>query len=370
MTLIVDAHTDLAWNMLTYGRDYTRSAAETHRIEAGSQTVKENGDTLLGWPDYQRGKVAVIFSTLYVSPFRRKISENESQVYKTFDEAHRLYRDQLFTYHRLTDSHPDKFRIIRSSADLNLILDHWREERPHPNSPTESEHPVGLVILMEGAEGIRKLSELREWHELGVRLIGPAWAGTRFCGGTREPGPLTEDGRELLKAMADFNFSLDLSHMDEQSALEALDLYRGPIVATHGNCKSLLPDFPSNRQFSDRVIQGVIEHDGVIGVVPFNSFLKVGWTREYDRRDEVSLETLVTHIDHICQMAGDSLHAGIGSDFDGGFGLQSVPPEIETVADLQNLVSLLIARGYTSADTENILGGNWLSRLKRDLPTS
>lgn len=363
MTLIVDAHTDLAWNMLTYERDYTRVAAETRRLESGSQTVEENGDTLLGWPDYQRGQVAVIFSTLFASPLRRKISENESQVYKTFDEAHRLYRDQLFAYHRLADSHPDQFRLIRSSADLNLTLEHW-------NNPTESEHPVGLVVLMEGAEGIRKLSELKEWHELGVRLIGPAWAGTRFCGGTREPGPLTDDGRELLKAMADFNFTLDLSHMDEQSALEALDLYRGPIVATHGNCLSLLPDFPSNRQFSDRVLRGVIERDGVIGVVPFNAFLKSGWTRKSGRREDVPLETLVMHMDHICQLSGDSLHVGIGSDFDGGFGLQSVPPEIDTVADLQNLASLLMARGYTSADAENILGGNWLSRLKRDLPTS
>jgi membrane dipeptidase len=168
--------------------------------------------------------------------------------------------------------------------------------------------------------------------------------------------------------MSDYNFILDLSHMDEPAALEALDRYPGPIVATHGNCLALLPDFPSNRQFSDRVLHGVIERDGVVGVVPFNGYLKVGWTVGTSRREEVPLSTLVDHIDHICQLSGDSLHAGIGSDFDGGFGLQSVPPEIDTIADLQKVGPLLAERGYTKGDIANIFGGNWISRLQRDLP--
>ena len=362
MPLIVDAHADLAWNMLTYGRDYTRGAAETRQLEADSQTVAQNGDTLLGWPDYQRGQVALVFSTLFAVPKRRKTHENETQVYETFDEAQRLYRDQLLAYFRLTDSNPDKFCLIRSRLDLKLLLNHWQ-------TPSENGHPVGLVVLMEGAEGIRSPSELAEWFELGLRVIGLAWVGTRYCGGWKEPGPLTDDGRELLSAMADFNFTLDLSHMDEQAALQALDFYRGPVAATHVNCLALLPDFPTNRQFSDRVIRGVIERDGVVGMVPYNIYLKVGWKREDSRRDEVHLPHLVNHIDHVCQLAGDALHVGIGSDFDGGFGLQSAPAEIDTIADLQNLVSLLTGRGYSQADAANILGGNWLTRLKRDLPS-
>lgn len=364
MTLIVDAHADLAWNMFSYGRDYTRSAAETRKLEIGSGAVQENGDTLLGWPDYQRGKVAIVFSTLFACPIRFKTSETEKQIYKNFDEAHRLYREQLMTYHRMTDKTPDKFRLIASNSDLKLILDHWNEPNP------ESGHPVGMVVLMEGAEGIRNPSELEEWHELGVRLIGPAWVGTRYCGGWREPGPLTDDGRKLLSAMADYNFTLDLSHMDEQAAVEALDIYRGPIVGTHGNCLSLMPNANSNRHFSDRIIEGIIERDGVVGVVPFNAYLKVGWNyKKNHSREEVPLSVVADHIDHICQLAGNSLHAGIGSDFDGGFGLQQVPPEIDTIADMQKLVSLLQARGYTDEDTVNILGGNWITRLKRDLPS-
>jgi len=228
-----------------------------------------------------------------------------------------------------------------------------------------------MVVLMEGAEAIRRPSELQEWYELGVRLIGPAWVGTRYCGGWREPGPLTDEGRRLLSAMADFNLVLDLSHMDEPAALEALDSYGGPIVGTHGNCLTLLPDSNSNRHFSDRLLRGIIERDGVAGVVPFNGYLKAGWNaRNNSLREEVALSAVADHIDHICQLAGDSLHAGMGSDFDGGFGLQHVPPEIDTIADLQLLVSLLQTRGYLEADITRILGGNWIVRLKRDLPTS
>jgi len=363
MPIIIDAHADLAYNMLKYGRDYSRSAAETRLLEVGSPTVADNEDCTIGWPDYQRGQTAVVFSTLFALPARWRTSQNKLQSYKTFDQAHEIYRQQLMTYHRMTDSEPDKFRLVASSRDLDLILDHW-------NSPTESGHPVGMVVLMEGAECIRTLSELDEWYELGVRLIGPAWVGTRYCGGWKEPGPLTKDGRELLSGMADHNFVLDLSHMDEQAAVEALDMYRGPIVGTHGNCLSLMPNSNSNRHFSDRIIEGIIERDGVVGVVPYNAYLKSGWTVDKNQRSEVPLSYVADHIDHICQIAGDALHAGIGSDFDGGFGLQSVPPEIDTIADLQKLVSLLGARGYSKTDIANIFSGNWLARLKRDLPSS
>lgn len=363
MPILVDAHADIAYNMLKYGRDYTRPIVETRRLEAGTHTVQDNGDTLISWHEYQRGNIAVIFATLFASPIRFRTYETEKLVYKDFDEAHKLYQDQLDAYHRMMDSSPDKFRILASKRDLDLHLDHW-------NSPTPEEtgHPVGMVILMEGAEAIRHISELDMWYERGVRLIGPAWVGTRYCGGWREPGPLTDDGRKLLAAMTDFNFTLDLSHMDERAAIEALDIYDGPIVATHANCAALMPNSNTNRHLSDRIIEGIIERDGVVGIVPFNTYLKVGWVTGKNPREEVPLDYVANHIDHVCQLAGDSLHVGIGSDFDGGFGLQSVPPEIDTVADLQNLVSLLQARGYSEADVTNILGSNWLARLKQNLP--
>lgn len=364
MPLMVDAHADIAYNMLRFGRDYTRPVSETRALEKGSYIVQENGDSLISWDEYQRGRVAVIFSTLFAAPVRFRTHGAEKIVYKDFDEAHKLYSEQLDLYHRMQDSTPDKFRILASKRDLETHLDHWA------SSTLKASQPVGMIILMEGAEAIRRVSELEMWHERGVRLIGPAWVGTRYCGGWKEPGPLTDDGRKLLSAMADFNFILDLSHMDERAAVEALDLYEGPIVATHANCAALMPDSNTNRHLPDRVIEGVIERDGVVGIVPFNSYLKAGWSREKGHpREEVSLNVVAEHMDHVCQIAGDSLHVGIGSDFDGGFGAQSVPPEIDTIADLQKLVSLLQARGYSESDAANILGGNWIARLKRNLPS-
>ncbi len=363
MHLIVDSHEDLAWNMLGFGRDYTRSAHDTRALEVGSPAVKHNGDTMLGYPEYQRGRVAVVFASLFASPARQLEGNWEQVFYPDGDTraAQRIYRQQLDVYHRLVDAHPDQFRLVSSRVELGLLLEHWR-------SPAES-HPVGLLLLMEGGDAIREPAELAEWWDPGLRLIGPAWAGTRYCGGTKEPGPLTEDGRTLLKAMADFPFMLDLSHMDEPAALEALDIYEGPVVATHGACLALMPGHPTNRLFSDRVLRGLIERDGVIGLAPYNAFLKSGWLRASGSlREEVSLDRFVDHIDHVCQLAGNVRHAGIGSDFDGGFGLQSVPQELDTIADLQKIAGFLQPRGYSDSDLEAILGGNWLRTLQENLP--
>ncbi|MEW6287463.1 MAG: membrane dipeptidase [Chloroflexota bacterium] len=362
--LIVDSHQDLAWNMLTYGRDYTRSVQETRRLEAGTPTPQQNGDSLLGWHEYQRGKIAVIFATLFAAPLRKK-EPGDILLYQDSETAHRLYRQQIDLYRQLADSHPDKFRLIASTSELDAVLEHW--SRPELDS---SGHPVGLLYLMEGADAIRSPHELTEWWDLGLRMIGLAWAGTRYCGGTGEPGPLTDEGRRLLRAMADYNFILDLSHMDEAAALEALDRYPAPVMASHANCAALLRGAETNRHLPDHVIRALIEREGVIGVIPLNTFLKVGWLRKQgSRREEVPLDALIAHIDHICQLAGNSEHAAIGSDFDGGFGLQSVPPELDSIADLPLIGDKLIERGYSQTDVENILGGNWLRFLRRNLPS-
>ena len=363
MRLIIDSHQDLAWNMLTYKRDYLRSVAETRRLEANTLIPERNGECLLGWPEYQRGQVAVIFSTLFAAPGRKR-ELWDTVWYPDFDTAHRLYRDQILLYRRLADSHPDKFRLISARGELDSVIEHW--SLPSQNGEG---HPVGLIYLMEGADGIRSPRELAEWYELGLRLIGLAWAGTRYCGGTGDPGGLTADGKKLLSAMLDYNFILDLSHMDEASALESLDRYDGPIMATHSNCAALMKGADTNRHITDRVLRGLIERGGVNGLLPLNTFLKVGWLRTAgSRREEVPLDTFIAHIDHICQLAGSADHAAIGSDFDGGFGVQSIPPELDSIADLQIIASKLIERGYSESDAEKILGGNWLRFLREHLP--
>lgn len=388
--LIVDAHEDLAANMLEFGRDYTRPAAETRRLETGGVVPERNGDTLLGWAEYQRGRVALVFATLFVTPAHRR-EPWEKFYYRDISEANRLYRQQVDIYHRLVDEHADMFRLIQDRAALEDLLAHWeRKEMDLPESEPDAEegsrparngrepgrevdapapggHPVGMVMLMEGAEGVRTPQELEEWRAMGVRLIGPAWAGTRFCGGTRQPGPLTSEGFALLEAMGDLGFVLDVSHMDEQALMQALDVYPGRIVSSHANAQSLVKNYETNRHLSDLAIRGLLERDAVLGVVPFNNFLLAGWKRG-DRREEVPLSKVADQIDYICQMAGDARHAGIGSDFDGGFGVQSTPPEIDTIADLRKLAPLLAEKGYSDGDIAAILGGNWIEFLTQALP--
>jgi membrane dipeptidase len=358
--IIVDAHQDLAWNILAFGRDYTQSAADIRLQERGTEIPARNGDTLLGWPEYQKGHIAIIFATLFAAPIRARLGEWDTQSYADADEAFTRYTAQLDTYYRLVDEHQEKFRLVMSQNDLNTVLLHWSRD-------DIDGHPVGLVPLMECAEAVRHHSELEAWWKRGVRIIGPAWTGTRFCGGTREPGPLTKEGYALLGGMAGLGFTLDLSHMDQAAVLQSLDEYPGRIIASHANAAVPFNDTQSNRFLSDRVIRGLIERDGLIGVVPYNRFLVNGW-KSSDGRRAVGLHHVVAQIDHICQISGDAQHVGIGSDFDGGFGVQDTPAEIDTIADLQKIVPYLSDKGYTPMDIVSILGQNWTNFLQESLP--
>ena len=365
LNLIFDAHQDLAWNMHVYNRDYTLSVKQTRESESGSYVPDQNGDTLLGWPEYQNGRIALVIGSLFALPLREKHEIPEKFCYEDSSQAYQLYSRQCDQYHRLVNDHPDMFQLIETKDNLDALVAKWKNR--DEDSQGEQGAPTGIIISIEGAECVRDPGDLAEWHQRGVRLIGPAWAGNRYCGGTNEPGPLTPEGFDLLEAMADFGFILDLSHMDEQAALQALDFYPGQIVATHSNAAGLLNNYEGNRHLSDHMIKKIIERDGVIGVIPFNKFLLNGWKIQ-DGRDIVTLEHFTAHIDYICQFASSSKHAAIGSDFDGGFGLQSVPSGIDSVADLQKITPILVEKGYTDSDIGAVLANNWYRTIYRSLP--
>lgn len=359
--IIVDAHEDLAWNMMTFGRDYTRSVTETRALEAGTETILHNGHTLLGWTEWVKGRVGIVFATLFAKPVRHRKGPWDRLCYSEPSEANKLYCQQLDLYQRLVEDHSDKFLIIRNQSDLNSVLKSWQKAEP-------ASARIGLTLLMEGGEGVREPTELVDWAARGVRILGPAWAGTRFCGGTQEPGPLTKEGHELLDAMAELGMILDLSHMAERAALQALDRYPGAIIASHSNVLALVPNSEKpDRHLTDAVIMRLVEREGVIGIVPFNRFLLGGWKPE-DDRELVTIECVVAHIDAICQRVGNALNVAIGSDFDGGFGLDQVPVGLDSIADLRLIGDVLGFHGYSQEDVEAIQGGNWLRVLRRTLP--
>jgi membrane dipeptidase len=334
---------------------------ETRAREAGSPIPQAaNGQSVLGWPEYQQGRIAVIFATLFVLPRKYKTSPFERVDFETLQEAYRLTSAQMDIYRRLVEESPDKFTHITTRTELANVIATWQD---NPDQP----YPVGLVISMEGAEGVSGEAELEEWWQKGVRLIGPVWAGTRYCGGTHEGGKFTPEGFHLLEIMQELGYTLDIAHMNEESALQALERYEGAVIASHANVRSLLPEDPHGRHLSDSVIRRLVERDGVIGVVPFNRFLKPDW-KNSDPRELVRLEMVADHIDAICQIAGDAQHTGIGTDYDGGFGWPAIPLEMDTIADLPKLSQPLLARGYSQADIEAIFHGNWLRLLERTLP--
>lgn len=365
--LLVDAHQDLAYNALTFGRDYRFSARETRAAEAGTETIARTGQTLLGWPEFQRGQVALIFATLFLAPPAHS-PEWDTQVPRSPAQARALWQAQVDHYRRLAGDQPDMFRLVADRKGAAELFRLWEQGEADPDANPPRSHPTGLLFLMEGAEAIGHPREMEEWWQAGVRAVGPVWAGDRFCGGMFNPqGSFTREGFELLEVMAGLRMTLDLSHMNERSALQALDRYEGPIIASHANVRAVLRQPDNERHFTELTIRRLVERGGVMGVVPFARFIRPGWSSGDDPR-QTTLDHLVAHIDAICQIAGDARHAGLGTDFDGGFGWPHVPHEIETIADLQKLGPRLVERGYSAEDAAAILGGNWRAMLERALP--
>lgn len=372
---IIDAHQDMAYNALSFGRDYLRSAAETRRLEHNTPIVDRNGHTMLGWPEFQRGQVALICATLFIAPQGSGSGSWETQVYRDARQAETLWQGQLDYYRRLAGDHPDHFRLVTNRAELADTLAPWMAQPAElpPPAPEEQEparrvtHPVGLILLMEGAGGLKEPKQIERWWEAGVRIVGPVWSGSRFCGSNMEPGGFTRQGLELLEVMAGLGMTLDVSHMSEKAVLQAVDAYEGSIVATHANARALLKRPEDERHLSDLCIRRLIEREAVIGILPFGKFLRPGWTSQ-DAAALTTFDHIVAHIDHICQIAGDAHHVGLGSDFDGGWGWPHATVELNSIADFQKLAPRLAASGYNESEIGLILGENWRAALERNLP--
>ena len=349
--VIVDAHLDLAYGALRFGRDLRQEVDVIRQREVAKK--RPNGTITVTVPELLQANVGLVFATLFVMPARNnRLPDNLRLVYEDAEDAYRLAGEQLDYYRRLADE-MDRVRLVEDLAGLETVL---------ASHEDEGNALLGIVPLMEGADPVRAPEELEEWYERGVRLIGPAWDNTRYAHGAwRGGGGFTPKGYHLIEVMADLGFILDITHLSEQSSSEALEHYEGVIVATHSNARALVP---GERQLSDEQIRRLAERDGVVGVVLFNGFLKPDYAKT-DPKESVRLEAMIAHIDHICQLLGNAEHVGIGSDLDGGFGREAVPAEIDTVADLAKIPSALAERGYDDEAIARIMGGNWVERLRK-----
>jgi membrane dipeptidase len=274
------------------------------------------------------------------------------QRYESMTAAHAAAQGQM-AYHR----------ALERAGELRWIKD-WPTLQKHAaawQAPGAAERePLGFILSLEGADPILSPDQVREWWDAGLRIIGPAHYGVSpYAHGTGTEGGLFPQGPALLKEMERVGMILDVTHLSDQCFDEALECYGGPMLASHHNCRALVPN---QRQLTDDQIKRLIARGGVIGAALDDWMLVPGWVRGVTRPEETSvlLATVVDHIDHVCQIAGDSKHAAIGSDLDGGFGREQSPGDLDTIADLQKLPYLLRRCGYGDEAVADVLHGNWL----------
>ena len=246
---------------------------------------------------------------------------------------------------------------IKDLRSLEIHLAYW-------NNDESKKKTIGYILSLEGADSLITLDHLHRAYEYGLRAIGPAHYGPgRYANGTDATGIMNENGLQLLKEMEKLNIILDATHLCDDAFWQAMDHFHGHVWASHNNCRALVDH---NRQFSDEQIKILIERDAVIGAA-FDAWMLVplGPKKSTPLEMNCDLEKVIDHIDHICQLAGNTDHVAIGSDLDGAFGKEQCPYDIDTIADLQKIPGLLKKRGYADTNINNIMHGNWLRFLRK-----
>jgi len=354
-----DSHLDLAWNAIEWNRDLTLPSVEIRRVELDhGQSFKARGGNTVSLPDLRQGKVGIVVATLLA----RVVQEQRSPSFCRYDHmeaAQAAAMGQLAWYEAM--ERRGQFRWIRGKTDLETSIQEWSNPTVSPNAP------IGMILSMEGADPVLDPSELDMWFARGLRIIGPAHYGVSpYAHGTATPGGLFPKGPELLRSMEKLGIILDVTHLADQAFDEAMALYQGPVLASHHNCRALVDD---QRQLTDDQIRSLIARGAVIGAAMDAWMLVPGWQRGQSTVEStgVGLRHVADHIDHICQLAGNVRHVGIGSDLDGGFGREQSPGDLDTIADLGKLSEILNQRGYSSTDREAIAHGNWIRFFRQNL---
>ena len=360
---IFDAHLDISMNAIEWNRDLTRPLEEVRRREIGMNDKLDRGKGILTLEEMRRGRIGLCIATQigrYVelnnplpgwhSPaIAWSITQAQLAWYRCMEEAGEM--TQITNRQQLADH-------VQLWSDIDEANDEARARKA----------PIGYVLSLEGADSMITLDYLDRAYEYGLRTIGPAHYGEgRYSPGTGVEGPLTSMGRDLVKKMDELGIALDCTHLTDEAFWEALEIYDGPVWASHNNCRALVP---AQRQFSDEQLKAIIDRDGVIGAAFDAWMMHPNWVRGVTdpRAAGVDIARIIEHIDHICQLAGSARHCGIGSDLDGGFGREQCPYDMESIADLQRVGELLADRGYSREDVAAIMHGNWVRRLETTLP--
>lgn len=355
--MIIDSHLDLAWNALQWNRDLTEPLEQFNAREAAMKDRISRGRATVSLPELRKGGLAVVLATILARAKREVMpAEGFNRInvdFATQEIASAQGQGQLAYYNLLARRH--EIRFIRNVGELDA---HWRQ--------WQQTDPVGIILAMEGADPIVEPAHAQWWWDQGLRVVGLAHYGkSHYAVGTGDAGPLTDKGVALLREFERLGMILDLTHSSDPSFFQALDTFSGPVLASHNNCRALVP---GDRQYSDEQIRRLIARDAVIGVVFDGWMLHPGWEIGKTPREAITLDAVLNQIDHICHLAGNTRHVAIGTDLDGGFGNEQVPMGFNTIADLQKLAPMLSLRGYSDQQIDAIFHGNWLRFFRQHLP--
>ncbi|MEO6719042.1 MAG: membrane dipeptidase [Ferruginibacter sp.] len=350
----IDAHLDLAMNAMEWNRDLRQPIAALRERETGLSDKPDRGKGTVSFPELRKGNIGLVVATQiarYVAP------GNNLPGWNSPEQAWAQTQAQLAWYKTMEAA--GEMVMIKDNKGLKKHLELWNDK------PSNNDKPIGYILSLEGADSIITIDHLHTAYNYGLRAIGPAHYGPgRYANGTDATGRLNMQGKALLKEMEALNMILDATHLCDDAFWDALELFGSHVWASHNNCRTLVDH---NRQFSDEQIKLLIERNAVIGM-PLDAWMMVpGWVRGRSTPKQMScnLEKMLDHLDHICGLAGNTLHVGIGTDLDGAFGKEQCPYDLETIADLQKLPALLQQRGYSENDIENIMHRNWLNFLER-----
>ncbi|TDI90875.1 MAG: hypothetical protein E2O72_03205 [Candidatus Dadabacteria bacterium] len=310
---IVDAHEDIAFHLNYLKRDF----------------VNPSVPCMITLPWLKEGNVRLVFNTIFIHPKHKPEKTVQSAL------------DQLSKYEEIYKQFKNDVYQVKTPQDLSKF---------------GQSSEIGFLTLMEGADPIEHVDKLEEFYNRGVRIIGLAWNDkNQYASGNDTEDGLSEEGVRLINKMNELSITLDLSHLNEKCFWEAVELTNLIPIATHSNARTIT-DHPRNLR--DAQLRAISERGGVIGIVLYNYFLKIG-----DKTP--TLEEVFTHADYMVNLCGED-HVGIGSDMDGAR-IEYFPEGLKTIADLPKIAEYFCDKGYPEDRVEKIMSGNFLRVLKTNL---
>jgi membrane dipeptidase len=294
---------------------------------------------------------------------------------------------QIEAIRNLPAKHPETWELATNADDVRHA---------------SADGKIAALMGLEGGYAIdEKIENVQRYYDMGVRYMSPAWSvSTNWAGSSGdtvgETRGLNDFGKQVVREMNRLGMMVDVSHVSDKTFWDIVNTSTKPVVATHSGCRAIT-NVPRN--LTDEMILALAKTGGVVNVIFYPEHIEPGWSekkkkvdaeiaslvqqasdaepgtaaqkklaRDRVRSEEylkrlpaVSVSRIVDHIDHVVKLAGVD-HVGIGSDFDG---VQAVPSDMKSVADLPNLTKELLRRGYSEADIDKILGGNMLRVMEQ-----